>query len=308
MSDKPEIVISHSEVESFLTCQQRHYYAFGDDTFPEKRGLEPTSFSNSLFRGIQGHDALEQYYKHRKDGQSIESAGQIAIKHLQMKAITSTEIMTNPEHLNIVTDLAGRILPRYFENELRGELSQFTPAYVEEVFYLKVEADEFTLVYPFKPDVIMRDAAGNLWVWDHKFIYNFFTSDQINLLPQIPKYIGALRALGYSIKGGYYNQLRWREVKDYDKHISRDRFIPSDARVVNAFRQQYNVMLQIAGLKSSPEEWQEQLTRVLSTMVCKSCSFKYLCAADLNGLDTKLMRRVEFRPNTYGYTVTEDGE
>ncbi len=67
-------------------------------------------------------------------------------------------------------------------------------------------------------------------------------------------------------------------------------------------------MVAIADRKLLPvEEWEEKCSRVLSTMVCKSCSFKHLCAADLDGQDTTLMKKVEFRGNSYGYTevVTE---
>ena len=305
MSDA--IIISHSEVESYLSCQMKHHYAFGDSTFGDQKGLEPKVFSDSLFRGITGHTALEAFYKALLEGQSYDDAVNTSQATLLMIGMRA-EVLTHAAHLNIVTDLRVRILPRYFNTAAKERYNEgWRPAHVEETFRLEMDFSEGRFIYPFKPDVIMRDPAGNLWVWDHKFIYNFYTPDQINLLPQLPKYIGSLRALGLHIKGGYYNQLRWREVKDLDKHVSQDRFVPTDARVKNAFRQQYNVMVEIAKRKAAgSENWKEESTRVLSTMVCKSCSFKYLCAAELNGDDTKLMRKVEFRGNTYGYTETSE--
>jgi hypothetical protein len=303
------IVISHSEVESYLSCQRKHFYAFGDSTFGDQAGLEPTSFSDSLFRGIIGHEVLSVFYSRIKEGDSVESAGERSFETL--RAIGARpDVLTHPSHLKIVIDLAGRILPRFYANEAVQALNQgWFPVHVEETFRLRFEIGDKTYVYPFRPDVIMRDAAGNLWVWDHKFVYNFYTDDQIKLLPQIPKYVGALRACtDLYIKGGFYNQLRWREVKDLNAHVRHDKFVPSDTRIKNAFRQQYRVMGKIAALKSqATAEWEENVDAVLSTMVCKSCSFKHLCAADLDGQDTKLMKLTEFRGNTYGYTETAEG-
>lgn len=298
------IVISHSEVESFLSCQMKHYYAFGDSTHGAMSGLEPKTFSDSLFRGISGHEALQVLYKALSEGAAYKEAADQSLTALQMIGVRP-EVLRVPSHLNIITDLAMRILPRYYNGAgLEKYKEGWRPAYVEETFRLEFDFGDGHFIYPFKPDVIMRDPSGNLWVWDHKFVYNFYTDDQINLLPQIPKYIGALRATGLHIKGGFYNQLRWREVKDLDKHVLQTRFVPTDERVKNAFRQQYKVMQEIAARKLlSPEEWHDDSTRVLSTMVCKSCSFKYLCTAELNGTDTTLMKRIEFSPNSYGYSA-----
>ena len=294
-------VISHSEVETYLLCEQRHFYAFGDNTFGDQTGLEPKRMSDALYRGIVGHDALSMFYKSLKEGVSYEEASSNAINQVMMWS-------TRPEpKYDILTDLNIRILPRYFLFAKAKFDEGWRPEFVEHEFRLKFMVDEVEYVYPFKPDVIMRDPAGNLWVWDHKFVYNFYSQEEINLLPQIPKYIGALRALGYHIKGGYYNQLRYREVKDLDKHNRLDPFIPTDDRVINAFRQQIKVMEEIAHLKEGLiSDWEESVTRVLNGMVCKTCSFKHLCAAMLSGSDGVLMRKAEFNPNSYGYK--EEGD
>lgn len=289
-------VISHSEVETYLLCPQRHFYAFGDSTFGPLAGLEPNNKSDALYRGIVGHEALEAFYKAFLEGKSYEEAKQASMLACQMWG-------TKPNaKFNILTDLSVRILPRYFEFARPKFDEGWRPEYVEHEFRLEFMVDDVVMVYPFKPDVIMLDPAGNRWVWDHKFVYNFYSQEEINLLPQIPKYVGALRALGFYVKGGYYNQLRHREVKDLDKHNRLDPFIPTDDRVVNAFKQQIRVMEHIGKLKNGTlENWEESLTRTLNGMVCKTCSFKYLCAAQLNGQDAKLMRQVEFVSNSYGY-------
>lgn len=304
------VVISHSEVESKLSCEAKHWYAFGDSTFGPLAGLEPRHFSDSLYRGIMGHQGLAVFYKNVQAGSTVDQAIEASLSYLRGLIVTQPEILKNAAYLNIITDLTDRILPRYFKTEAVDKLREgWFPLHVEETFHLVMDFGEHgKFDYPFTPDAIMRDKAGNLWVWDHKFVYNFYNSDEIELLPQIPKYIGALRAIGISIKGGYYNMLRWREVKDLQNHNRSEKFVPTDLRVQNAFRQQYNQMVDISEKKLNPDVWASNLTRVLSTMVCKSCSFKRLCAADLNGLDTSLMRRAEFQPNSYGYSAADASE
>lgn len=292
-------VISHSEVDSYLLCPQRHFYAFGDSTHGQMAGLEPLTFSDALYRGIAGHAGLEAYYKALLEDGSFEEANEACLNSIRMFATRP-----NPK-FDILTDLTQRILPRFFVVAKEMFKEGWRPVAVEKEFRLELPLDGVTYVYPFKPDAIMKDPRGNFWVWDHKFVYNFYSPAEVKLLPQIPKYIGALRALDYPIKGGIYNFLRHREVKDLSKHVRQEEFVPSDARVVNAFRQQIKIMEKIGDLKRGTiEAWYEKNTRVLNGMVCKSCSFKHLCAADLDGQDTTLMRKIEFQGNTYGYSET----
>ena len=84
-------------------------------------------------------------------------------------------------------------------------------------------------------------------------------------------------------------------------------FVPTDERVINAFRQQIRVMEKIASLKEGDlHEWESNLNRTLNGMVCKTCSFKHLCAAMISGSDGKLMRQVEFSANSYGYQESSE--
>lgn len=291
-----ETVISHSEVETYLLCEKRHYYGFGDSTYGDKRGLEPLNVSDSLYRGIAGHQALHAYYQCLIDGGTFDEAAHASLMACSMLA-------TRPRaNFAILTDLNSRILPRFFEAAADKLKNGWQPLAAEKEFRLVIVVNETRYVYPFRPDLIIRDPAGNMWVWDHKFVYNFYTQEEINLLPQIPKYVGALRALGHDIKGGYYNQLRWREVKDLNAHVQQVPFIPSNERVIESFRQQAKLMEVIGNLKQSdPVEWHKESNRTLNSMVCRSCSFKHLCAVELNGGSGSLMRTAEFQANSYGY-------
>ena len=214
----------------------------------------------------------------------------------------------NPK-FNILTDLSTRILPNYFKMAAPLFDKGYRVQAMEKTFRLEIPLEKRRLIYPFTPDLILADPAGDNYIVDHKFIYNFYTDDEINLLPQVPKYIGALRALGLPVKGGMYNMLRWRAVKDQglDANFRRVPFVPSNARIRQAFTQQVKIMNKIADYKEGKlADWKSNVTRTQNSMICKSCSFKPLCIVEINGGDGILMRKVEYNPNSYGYSEDDD--
>jgi hypothetical protein len=79
----------------------------------------------------------------------------------------------------------------------------------EAAFNLKL-TDEAS--YTFIVDLIVKTPQGEIVAVDHKNQYDFINEGDARLLPQLPKYIGALRALGTPVEYGLYNQLRTRKV------------------------------------------------------------------------------------------------
>jgi CRISPR/Cas system-associated exonuclease Cas4 (RecB family) len=127
------------------------------------------------------------------------------------------------------------------------------------------------------------------------------------LLPQIPRYVGAARALGMSVREGMYGFIRYRKLNnESDKY----KIVPqsfTSKRVQNSFKDLINSGKEILEFKSlSLEEWKDNTSRVANNLVCKSCSFRELCVAELNGSDGKVIREVDFEVNTrYGYVEGE---
>jgi hypothetical protein len=157
--------------------------------------------------------------------------------------------------------------------------------------------------YAFKPDLVIRE-AGVVTVVDYKFVYDFYDDDMLHLIPQIPRYIGALRALEIPAIGGLYFFLRYRNVKGlgegnrFKLHPTK----PSTERIKNGFRDLDLRAREILLTKRN----NLQGTRIGNQMICKSCSFKDLCVAELNGSDGKILRATEYTESTYGYVQTEE--
>lgn len=302
-----QVIISHSEVDTFLLCKQRHYYAFGDklDDTVEKSGLEPKEFSDALYRGIAGHKGLEHFYKTIEADGTIAEALKACVEGVQAFAMEA-----NPKY-DILTDLSVRILPNYVTQVAKDMLDAgWKVKAVEHTYRLEVPTALGIMVYPFTPDLIMRSPEKQNVVIDHKFLYNFYNQSEIDLLPQIPKYMAALKGLGLPIHYGMYNMLRWRPVKDPSKEANfrQKPFEPTPERLRHAFLLQVRGMERIAKLKAGTlDEWANEvdLERVQNGMICKSCSFKRLCATEMSGGDATLMRKLDFTVNSYGYSEAE---
>lgn len=286
--------VSHSEVDSYLLCRRKHYYGYG-------LSLERVSTSHSLATGTAGHRVLETFYK------TLLSAGSTATE--QLEAWDAGLLAAQQEYDTIVEegyeDAPNRALLNdmlfnedwgYFANEYMTRAG-WTIMAVEAEFSL-VYDEEKQSSYPFVVDMIVKDAEGRFVVIDHKFVYDFYTPEQTDLQPQIPKYIGALRAMNYEIGYGAYNMLRTRKLKTPDSGSMNYFMIlkPNTDRVLNTFMEQLGVAAEVQALKELPLEEQSKIAyRTANKMVCQSCSFRDICSTELMGGNTELMMKTEYK-------------
>ena len=59
------VVISHSEVDLFNTCERKHYYTWGENIEPKVKGA-------ALSTGTLGHLIFQKIWERRQQGVSIE--------------------------------------------------------------------------------------------------------------------------------------------------------------------------------------------------------------------------------------------
>lgn len=285
--------VSHSEVDSYLLCRRKHYYGYG-------LSLQRVSESHSLAMGTAGHRILETFYKAIGTGEDVKT---------QLKAFDYALGVAKDEYKTIVSegfeeDPKKASLHDTLFDERIGYFAQ-EPFVKNNYEILAVEAD-FNLLYdedsdshyPFVVDLIVRDPDGKMVVVDHKFVYDFYTIEASDMQPQIPKYIGALRALGYDISHGAYNMCRTRKIKEPTAEQMHHLMLlkPNPARVKTTFLEQIHVADEVQALKSLPIEKQEERAyRVANKMVCQSCSFRDLCSTELIGGNVELMLRTEYK-------------
>lgn len=273
VSEIPEVgkrkLISYSEADSFTQCQQKHHYAHVDK-------LTTASSSVGLSRGTAGHLFFETFFKGLLAGKS----------EIDAKTAAMNAVMSLPGALDILAlciEWVDKIWPTLgwkivaVEIEVRLAISE-------------------TLVYPCKVDLVV-EIDGELVLVDHKFLYDFYTQSLIDIFPQMPRYMVNLKANGLDVKYAIYNMIRTRKVNSIDDRYQRLQTRPNKARLSQAINEQIRIMKQIEQGVAIP-------THTANKMNCGNCQFHELCAAELRGEDTTLMRKHFFVENTYGYEDT----
>lgn len=262
-------VVSNTEITTANSCGLQHYYMYG-------LGLGPRNVSMPLYRGSVGHSALEAYYKCLMDGNSAADATSESKKVLLQE--TSRLAIEEPWADDKLTEVC----------QLQDRLKHYSTVYPVEPF--RVLAVEKTFTAEFTPSIqfgLILDLLvemttgrrkGELGIIDHKFAFNWKTTDELLLDAQLPKYKIALQKNGYPVKWVMFNQIRTRKM-NYS--------IPQEM-----FRRSYHAASDEAG----EIIWQEQMDtavditagripvrRALAPMVCKYCLFKDPCTASMNG-------------------------
>lgn len=283
--------VSYSETSSYLLCHRKWFYGY-------HRSLQRVNVSDSLALGSAGHKVLEAFYR------AILAAGD-SVK-LQRKAFDTALSVAEDMYDQLIKEgftdsdnkapLAEILFDFYFPNE-PFVLHGWQVLAVEQDFTLEYNPDE-ELRFPFVVDLIARDPQGKTVVIDHKFVYDFYTYNDASLQPQIPLYIGGLRALNYKIDYGVYNMLRNRKIKAprVDQRVGYLELKPNGTRVSRTFREQIDTADEIQALKGlSEDEIDLKMHRVANKMVCQSCQFRDICTSELVGGNTKLMIATEYK-------------
>lgn len=264
------LLISHSEADSFTQCERKWGYA-------HKLSLQPKKLSEGLSRGNAGHAYLEAWAKGMIAGLSSEEA--------QVHALNAAAGMPNAaQALALATEWVRDIFPK-----LGWKIVS-----VENQYRVGLEED---LVYPFKFDLLV-EIRGVLVLVDHKFLYDFYSQQMVDIFPQMPKYIFGLRAQGLNVEYAIYNMFRTRKVNKIEDRYCQRETHPNEYRLRESMKEQLMNMRKIRDAKNDPNFYP---VRTANKMTCGNCSFADLCEFEARGESTKLMKEAFFEPNTYGY-------
>lgn len=296
-------IISNSEVDSFLTCERKHFLSFGFN----RESKHP---SESLGKGILGHELLAEYYRSLQGGATKLEARQEAMKFLSkvyIKGDFSPEVLTTVQLL----------VSRYIENDTLATGAKILE--VEKDFYLPIN-DQYW--YGMRLDLLVQATVGRLQgqvlLIDHKFTYDFYSPDDLLLNPQMPKYVGTVRFNGYPVAEAYLNQLRTRfhsglipkkTDEDLFKRMPVGLGTMNQARVANAIKTQMKASERILEKRSLPLDlWFDDALPVQNKMICRSCPFKTPCQMMETNIPPAQALGGEFQKRSYGYALTEGSD
>jgi hypothetical protein len=276
-------LISHSEVEAFGQCEKKHEYA-------HIQKLQPKGSSIALDRGNAGHLIFKVFFKGIKNGIPTEVAKQTALMNPEL--MQKYPMVAVGEAMGYCTYWIDNIWPT-----LGWRIVE-----VEREYQIPVGDG---LIYPFTMDLLI-EYRGELVLVDHKFTYDAYPSAVCRVLPQMPRYAGALRKLGIPVKYGIYNFIRTRTLKDPAARFVQEPVKFGDTRIKTSILELIQEMRVIKELEETPIESRRLSVRTANKMNCANCGFNELCARELEGEDTTIMRKLEFTKNTYGYVEQEE--
>lgn len=205
-------------------------------------------------------------------------------------------IMESPEEYEKVTLLSelSTLLEAYAEF-YRTE--SFEVIAVEKVYQANIAEG---IEYAMKLDLLVKWTAGkyrgDYELIDHKFVYNFKDSTELEMDGQMPKYIKTLKLNGITISKASFNQIRYRQMKEFDPNKV---FLRVPARLhpyktEAIWNEQKKYAIEIVHNPAEP-------LRTLSLVSCRGCYFHEICNADLMGQDTKNILSTRYQTSTYGY-------
>lgn len=307
--------VSHSRVEAYLQCQRKEFYSYG-------MRLQTKKTSMALHLGSALHECLEALYRHvLSAGANLDRQRAIypqAVEKLwaHVDKLYREGFEDNSKRASLREILTSYLKREPFiDNAWSDDTRQWLILAVETEFSFEYDPENKGR-YPFVVDLIAKDPGGRLVVIDHKGVYDFYTDTDADLKPQIPKYIGALRALGYKVNGGMYNMLRTRPApvkttrkpEDWAKVLRVD---PSPTRVERTMVEQIAIAGTLMELDAlSPEERDQNAVRsAAGTDTCtRMCDFRDLCIYQLRGDSTAILMKnlFERKPKRAKIEVSED--
>lgn len=280
--------VSYSEAEYYLQCRRKHYYGY-------IRNLTRKSSSIALHRGNVGHEIMDELFTALKD-KSLDWDD--AKDYLD----ESAKLYLSDGIIDAETFLLYRQQFEAFVEEY--PFKDWPILAVEKRLVAKFHD---SLYFPFIVDLVLRSPTREVVLIDHKFTKDFYKPWTLDLNPQLPKYIAAIRSLGSPADSAAYSIFRTGFAKaSTPDNIYKIQYMDiSDKRVDTAWHEQVEVSDEIQKVKKiyseAPDYVDAISIRTVNNMMCNSCPFKSICIADYNGWATGPLLKTE-------YTIKEEQE
>ena len=181
--------LSHTSMSSFRRCKMRYKWNYVENYAPLP--------GPALIKGSVGHAALGAWYPAMVA--NPEEALDIGLKAASTK-LAEYEEQTEQDLTHVWDDMAI-ILERYAEWALEND--DFKAYEIEYKFNLEI--GDFILT-GYIDGIVERD-NGTHWILEHKFTKQVRIK-HLELDPQVSIYLLAARALGFDVRGAFYNVVR----------------------------------------------------------------------------------------------------
>lgn len=281
------MAISGSQIDSYLQCERKHYYAYGEKL--EGIGL----LRDNLAIGNIGHEIFAKYYKDRQSGATHEEAYDLYPE--TMWAVSDNYPAFDQEAINQKVALLIDIYFDHYGDEIGSHSKILDVELLHDIFL----SDDITITV--KMDLVLETPFGVV-LRDHKFLAEFIHIEKEDLDPQLVRYYAACKELGINVSEIEYDEIRIRNTKDNaidpTERLRRTPVGASVNRVVNTMRESIKVAKRIDQLKAKGlAGWEASIVRNHGN--CKMCDFPLVCTADINEVDQQLVRDQFYRPRSH---------
>ncbi len=291
--------VSNSEAITLAECQRKWLYQYHPGYH-----LEAVTGNQSFDRGTAVHTILESFFRAYMETYDYDFSVNIA---MQKHALMIVEAM-GTDMGKVIADLHLPI-KQYFINE-RERILTWEILGVELLLRAPLA---FGLEAVGKIDLLIRikrgPFKGETIPVDHKTCYNFWSEAELEVNSQGPLYTYLVKHNfpDRVVQRVFFNNVRWRIVAD-KAEMSKIQVldVPKIYRQ-NILANHERLSVQVANWHDLPvEDARERATRSPNPYVCKTCTMRKLCRAELLGQDTKSLVANEYRPNSYGYNNPEE--
>lgn len=316
--------VSHSRVESYNQCKRKEYYSYG-------MKIARLKVSAALSLGTTGHALLQVLYSTvlaagpSKAAQKAAYPAAVEAMLAEMDRLYSSGEWEDKPKRATLREIINAYLERepFIDNAWSNDRRQWQILAVEKEFnfeYLPNEDPEQAGRYPFVVDLIARSPFGKVVIIDHKLVYDLYNDDKVALMPQLPKYVGALRALGFPADEALYNMLRTRPAPVKTKREPEDwtRTLPVEVtltRVMRTMEEQVEMAFELEELDDLDDEQRDAraVRSAAGSDICqRMCDFRQICVEQLRGGNTEILMRTVYGPKPkrepIAVTQTEDEE
>jgi hypothetical protein len=297
-------IISNSEVSSFTACPNKWRYEYGMALRPKPKESGKLA---GMALGSLGHEILEVYYrKLQATGDKVESRT-VANEYIQ--ELWNTYDSAGFYEVSNQVAMLQILLHRYFDEF--EEKDHWEILEVETTHLMPIN-DSYS--YGMRLDLLVRDGLDIILV-DHKFLYNFYSDNQIRINAQLPKYMATLQYNGIKVSYGIFNMFRTRwsykdiKEKPLEDVFMRRRVETSPEETKNILREQMMVSRRIMDLRAMDFDQQRfNVYRNINTMTCGMCSFLDLCKTELNNQPIDVLVEMKYTYNADRYGESEAPE
>lgn len=277
-------IVSYSEVFKWQTCQRQYYYRF-------ILGRSPTTESNAISTGVQGHKLLQIFYELIREGKNKDEA--LALTQSKAKHVINSEKTIDYNLLKAWTLIDNYIRESDFTNEI---------ILIENRFLLPaslIDNDPAvdSISIGFTPDVVFKRPGGMIDIEDAKFVGRAWTGSKLNRFSQAKLYQIFMEAMGYNISRTsirFFNTTTGRiNVKYYtmdkvEKKILIHDFMPA--------------VKEVARYKNASEDVHRLAPRTMNYTACQYCPFEFPCTLEAEGKDATKTLTSQYTESKYDYT------